>query len=295
MGADDIGADRLGYGYAITAHRAQGATVEVAHVLDDGGGRELAYVAMSRARNASHVYTTAPDLTQAAQRLAWSWDDERRQQWATDQARAAQRLEALRAEHRQLVGSIPPAVTNELAHVREQQADLEKDLADLRTGAGRWANTPVRASYENLQVARRVHEENLRRAQDPHRGFLARHRSREDLRTSGATLQAAERTWQRTTEPHAQPLEGEQSRFAAQIGELEDAQQTRADFIESHPELADRISQLRRAIETQQASPHRLRPFATSTPTPPPIMHRRSLGPSYELPPTPAVPTGPEL
>jgi hypothetical protein len=24
-------------------------------------------------------------------------------------------------------------------------------------------------------------------------------------------------------------------------------------------------------------------------------MHRRSLGPSYELPPTPAVPTGPEL
>jgi conjugative relaxase-like TrwC/TraI family protein len=295
MGADDIGADRLGYGYAITGHRAQGATVEVAHVLDDGGGRELAYVAMSRARNASHVYTTAPDLTEAAQRLTWSWDDERRQRWATDQARAAQRLEALRAEHRQLVGSIPPAVTNELAHVREQQADLEKDLADLRTGAGRWANTPVRASYENLQVARRVHEENLRRAQNPHRGFLARHRSREDLRTSAATLQAAERAWQRMTEPHAQPLEGEQSRLAAQIGELQDAQQARADFIESHPELADRISQLRRAIETQQASPHRPRPFATSTPTPPPIMHRRSLGPSYELPPTPAVPTGPEL
>jgi hypothetical protein len=24
-------------------------------------------------------------------------------------------------------------------------------------------------------------------------------------------------------------------------------------------------------------------------------MHRRSLGPSYELPPTPAIPTGPEL
>ncbi|MGA2530411.1 MAG: MobF family relaxase [Acidimicrobiales bacterium] len=57
MGLEDIGADRLAYGYAITAHRAQGTTVEVAHVLDDGGGRELAYVAMSRARNASHVYT----------------------------------------------------------------------------------------------------------------------------------------------------------------------------------------------------------------------------------------------
>jgi len=33
---------------------------------------------MSRARNASHVYTTAPNLAQAAQRLTWSWDDERR-------------------------------------------------------------------------------------------------------------------------------------------------------------------------------------------------------------------------
>jgi len=73
MGLDDIAADRLAYGYAITAHRAQGTTVEVAHVLDDGGGRELAYVAMSRARKASHVYTTAPDLAEAAQRLTWSW------------------------------------------------------------------------------------------------------------------------------------------------------------------------------------------------------------------------------
>ena len=43
MGPDDIGAERLGYSRAITAHRSQGATVDVAHVLDDGGGRELAY------------------------------------------------------------------------------------------------------------------------------------------------------------------------------------------------------------------------------------------------------------
>jgi len=42
MGLDDIGADRLAYGYAITAHRAQGTTVEVAHVLDDRGGRGAA-------------------------------------------------------------------------------------------------------------------------------------------------------------------------------------------------------------------------------------------------------------
>ena len=295
IGAEDIGSDRLAYGYAITAHRAQGTTVEVAHVLDDGGGRELAYVAMSRARSASHVYTTAPDLDQAAQRLTWSWDDERRQQWATDQARAAQRVVELRAEHLRLVGSIPPDVTDELAHLHEQQAALETELADLRAGVGRWANTPVRPSYEDLQLARHAHEEILRRVQDPHGGLLARHRSRNELKTSAARLQAAERAWQRAVEPHARLLEGEGSRFAAQIGELEDARQARAEFTETHPELVDRINQLRRAIEAQQASPHRPRPLARNAPTPPPIMQRRSLGHSYELPPTPSVPTGLEL
>ena len=295
MGAEDIGADRLGYGYAITGHRAQGATVEVAHVLDDGGGRELAYVAMSRARNASHVYNHCTDLTQAGQRLPRSWDDERRQQWVTDQARAAQRLVELRVEFRELVGSIPPDVTDQLVQAREEQQALDKDLADLRTGAGQWANTPVRTSYEYLQAARRAQEENLRRVQNPRRGFLARHRSRDEIATSAATLQAAEHAWQRTTEPRARLLEGAGSRLAAHIRELEGAQEARADFIETHPEHIDRVNQLRQAIETQQASPHRPRPLARNTPTSPPIMQRRSLGPSYELPPTPAVPTGPEL
>jgi hypothetical protein len=72
-------------------------------------------------------------------------------------------------------------------------------------------------------------------------------------------------------------------------------QEARAEFIKTHPELVDRIDRLRRAVEAQQCNPHRPRPFATNTPTPPPIMQRRSLGRSYELSPTPAIPTRPEL
>jgi hypothetical protein len=72
-------------------------------------------------------------------------------------------------------------------------------------------------------------------------------------------------------------------------------QEARAEFIKTHPELVDRIGLLRRAIEAQETNPHRFRRFARSAPTPPPIMQRRSLGPSYELPPSPAVPKGPEL
>jgi hypothetical protein len=55
MGPEDISAERLSCGYAVTGHRSQGSTVDMAHVFDDGRGRELAYVAMSRARTACHV------------------------------------------------------------------------------------------------------------------------------------------------------------------------------------------------------------------------------------------------
>jgi hypothetical protein len=252
MGPGDIGAERLGYSHAITAHRSQGATVDVAHVLDDGGGRELAYVAMSRAREQSHIHVTARDLADGAQRLAWSWDDERRQQWASDRAGAAGHLEALRAERRRLVAAIPPKVDDQLARLHDQQVALERDLADLQTGAGRWAETAVRAGQEDLQRARWVHDQNLRRAQNPRQGILARRRNRQNLDTSAAVLDNVANAWRQLTQPQADHLAREQSLLAGQARELEAAQQARARFI-ANPELIDRINQLNRAVDTRQA------------------------------------------
>jgi hypothetical protein len=53
-------------------------------VLTDGGGRELAYVAMSRAREATHIYTTADDTAVAVEDLTADWLQERRPRWAID-------------------------------------------------------------------------------------------------------------------------------------------------------------------------------------------------------------------
>jgi len=53
--AEQADSEHLGYGYATTVHRSQGATLARAHLYADGGGRELAYVAMSRAREETHV------------------------------------------------------------------------------------------------------------------------------------------------------------------------------------------------------------------------------------------------
>ncbi|MHB1534511.1 MAG: AAA family ATPase, partial [Acidimicrobiales bacterium] len=87
FGPDDIGADRLAHGYATTVHRSQGATVDTTHLVADGGGRELGYVAMSRARHSSRVHAVADNPGQAVEDLVRDWSTERRQTWAIDTGR----------------------------------------------------------------------------------------------------------------------------------------------------------------------------------------------------------------
>lgn len=84
LGADQIGADKLAHGYATTVHRSQGATFDTAHLYADGGGRELGYVAMSRARHTAHVHAVADNIYLAVEDLAWEWSREKRQAWAID-------------------------------------------------------------------------------------------------------------------------------------------------------------------------------------------------------------------
>jgi hypothetical protein len=84
LGPDEIGPDKLALGYATTVHRSQGATFDTAHLFADGGGRELGYVAMSRARHSAHVHVIADNVRQAVEDLAWDWSREKRQAWAID-------------------------------------------------------------------------------------------------------------------------------------------------------------------------------------------------------------------
>lgn len=58
---DTIKYNNIDYGYAMTVHKAQGATVDKVHVLMDSEilqGKQWAYVAGSRHRHEFHVYTT---------------------------------------------------------------------------------------------------------------------------------------------------------------------------------------------------------------------------------------------
>jgi hypothetical protein len=71
-------------GSATTVHRSQAATVGRGPVFADGGGRELAYVAMFRARHSTHIYITADDTAVAVEDLTADWQQERRPRWAID-------------------------------------------------------------------------------------------------------------------------------------------------------------------------------------------------------------------
>ena len=55
----------LDWGYALTGHKAQGATAQRVHtVAGDGVDREWIYVTMSRGREANTIYLTDPDTSQ---------------------------------------------------------------------------------------------------------------------------------------------------------------------------------------------------------------------------------------
>jgi conjugative relaxase-like TrwC/TraI family protein len=74
----------LAYGYCTTVHKAQGQSVDHAIFFADGGGRELAYVGMSRSRHEAEVVAVADDVDQAVEQLRDDWQSERRERWVID-------------------------------------------------------------------------------------------------------------------------------------------------------------------------------------------------------------------
>jgi len=161
---DDLDADHLAHGYAVTVHRSQGSTVERAHALEDGGGRELAYVKMSRAKESSTVYVVADSPEQAVEDLGRSWSQSRRIGWAIDRGIPAPGAEVGQPTHRQprhvdasvhharlvaerdavaeVVPTDPGPAYGQLRN-RVQRLEWELEGIDRGDGWGAWRDTPV--------------------------------------------------------------------------------------------------------------------------------------------------------
>ena len=115
-----------------------------AHVLA-GGGRELCYVALSRARDHTTIHTTADDLTQAVDDLQTDWGTERSQGWVTDTtARPGHEPEPARASR----------LPDRQDDPRRRLTALNEDHYALYAGTGRWSATAAGAAARELNDAR---------------------------------------------------------------------------------------------------------------------------------------------
>ncbi|MHB1444692.1 MAG: MobF family relaxase [Acidimicrobiales bacterium] len=164
-----IDAAHLAHAYAMTVHRCQGATVDTAHVLADGGGRELGYVAMSRAREQTHLYLAADDQAQAREDLVRDWSASRRVRWAIDTAWPAGATEAgevplhliypgleravVKATGEAIAAVIPAAVSDDQIRQADRRLeDLEAAGPRIGWGQGRWADPALAEAAEVVRI-----------------------------------------------------------------------------------------------------------------------------------------------
>jgi conjugative relaxase-like TrwC/TraI family protein len=160
----------LDHAYALTVHRAQGATYDRAHVLAAGGGRELAYVAMSRARDRTTIHATADTPAQAVEDLRRDWATERAQRWIT---------------------SLDP-----LEEARRRVVELRQDLSDLRVGTGRWTDTPAGSAARERADADKALAAARQRAEAPGLSRRERRRAERDLEPATRRVADACRRWE---------------------------------------------------------------------------------------------------
>jgi hypothetical protein len=197
-------AGHLDYGYALTVHRAQGATYQRALVLAAGGGRELAYVALSRAREQTSIYATADDLPQAIGDLDADWSVERHQRWIADSPAEPGR-EPDPATRAPTCTDPPPAPTlsERLTTARNHLSELEDDYQALHAGTGRWNHTPEGAAARHRTTANEQLDRARRAAQDPNRRRADRRAATKAIPELEASLARAEQRWQAIGQPVA--------------------------------------------------------------------------------------------
>lgn len=215
--------DHLDYGYALTVHRAQGATYDCAHVLAAGGGRELAYVAMSRARDHTTIHATADDLPQAVDDLQSDWSVARHQRWISDTpARLGRQTEPVRAGRRPAnVRPRPaPSLSGHRANTQRRLIDLHDDYDELLAGAGRWADTQAGAAARTLSAASQQLTEARRVAKAPAHRRRDRRDAANALPRLEAAVETAARHWDHVGEPEARRLHDQITSTDQELTEL---------------------------------------------------------------------------
>ena len=267
FGPDELGADHLAHGYAVTVHRAQGTTVTRAHIFEDGGGRELAYVKMSRARERSTLYAVADSVEQATEDLRWCWAQSRRIGWAIDKGTPAPGLEPsspsltaavsaslrharLVAEREALAAVIPadPGFAYQMAQQRVRELSTQLEDLDRAEGWGVWKATPVGEAAIAWKQAHRTWESSLARAE--HVGWREGHGLRKQSRAAAAHVWPLRDRFDALAAPERARLAEELPEAKKVLADLEGRYRGSLHFGIAHPEALRRLHRLDDQIAT---------------------------------------------
>ena len=263
---EELGKYRLAHGYAITVHRSQAATVDVAHRLEDGGGRSLAYVSMSRARETNTVHVVSDDLDQAVEDLTRDWSVDRRARWAIDSGtpatqlldvertgaalatiRAALRRARLEAQRQATEAALPPDRTPELRAAEIRLASLQRSRSDLEGGRGRYAGTAQGEAARNLNTATNCRREAERLAEAAGSRRTRRH-WRNDAKEWSEREVKAQRVYVDNVVPEARRLDHQIGEMDDRLKDLCQLQEDRTSWLQEHPEATSRLEAIEREL-----------------------------------------------
>jgi len=285
LALDEAGSDRLGYGYATSVHRAQGATIDAAHLLADGGGRELAYVGMSRARHTAHAWVVADDLPQAAEDLRRDWSTTRTPTWAIDTGQPTpgqpgtdaltgdgrdNRITARALTHARMElnakavsGVAPSDLGPALTEAREALRRAEQARADLAAGGGSYLNTEAGKAAADLARARAGLADAQGNAAYAPRWRDRRTATRDIGRWAALEADASQR-WQDHVAPEAERLDHQITEHRAAVGALaarhDRRQAANAGFVSDALGLRRNADRLAAGVDAYRArldGPHR--------------------------------------
>jgi conjugative relaxase-like TrwC/TraI family protein len=254
---DQIGAMQLAYGYATTVHRSQGATTGRAHVYEDGGGRELAYVAMSRAKEHTHVYVAADDLDVAREDLVRAWQRERRWTWAIDTGTpeitgkevevrepASLRRQALVAERATYKAAFPVDLSEELRQATSARAAALRQLERLRIDQGRTSDGELGQAAGELFATRQHRLANDRAAHDKDLSRKFRRGARHFAEAAAHKERAAEEKVAGLFASEERRLTDALEVADRKLGALVEKDAERGRWIEKHPEVPGRLREI---------------------------------------------------
>jgi conjugative relaxase-like TrwC/TraI family protein len=259
IAGERLDAEHLDHGYALTVHRTQSATVDDLHHFADGGGRNLGYVAMSRATDRTTVYAVADNLEQAVDDLNVDWSRDGSQTWLTPTAKPGSHPDALPADpedrRRHLLVALdhlhqllPPNRAAAIRVTREHLNQLREERGQLLDGRGPWATPDIVTAANRHDELDRRHGTALWQATDRRSGPWKRSRASHTADTLAQEKARARAQLDELRDPHLRHLDQNIADTDGHLRALLGEQTFHTKWMAEHPAHARRVRYLEREL-----------------------------------------------